>query len=49
MKHTRNHKLVTITIPPEEHDEALKKLPYGEIRTFSALVRHAIRKLPKKA
>lgn len=40
--HTRNHKQVTITIPPEDHEKALEFLPHGEIRTFSALVREAL-------
>lgn len=39
-----------ISIPPEEYEAAIKRLPYTpEIKTFSALVRYALRKLPKKA
>ena len=48
MQHTRNHKQITITIPPNEHKAALKKLPYGEARTFSSLVRLALSLLPRK-
>lgn len=37
-------KRVNITIPEQEHDEALKRLPYDGIETFSVLVRHALKK-----
>lgn len=43
----RSFKPVTITIPPEELKDAQDLLPYGEARTFSALVRLALGKLPR--
>lgn len=40
---------INITIPQEEYEEAKEKIPYGEARTFSAIVRVALKKLqPKK-
>lgn len=48
MTHTRNHKVYTITMPEDEHDEAVSKLPHGQIRTFSALVREALAYFPPK-
>lgn len=43
----RNYKPVTITLPPEELKEAKALLPYGEARTLSALIRMALRMLPR--
>jgi len=44
----RNFKPVTITIPPSELEYARTLLPYDEARTLSALIRIAIKKLPRK-
>jgi hypothetical protein len=44
----RTFKQVTITIPTKEHKEALKLLPHGEARTFSALIRLALKNLQQK-
>jgi len=41
-------KRINITIPIEEHKAALSLLPYGQVRTFSALIRLALQQLPKK-
>lgn len=48
MTHTRNHKVYTITMPEEEHEEAMTKLPFNEARNFSALVRAGLKLIPKK-
>ncbi len=46
-KQKRNNKVYSVTMPPAEHDEAEARLPYGEVQTFSALVRLALKMLPK--
>lgn len=43
----RNYKPVTITIPKDELTNAKKMLPYGEARTLSALIRMALKMLPR--
>lgn len=47
----RTYKPRSVTMPDDEYEAALKKLPYGankEVETFSALVRLALKLLPKK-